>query len=84
MRNSTDSLSARKLPDEYGHFGVFGGRYVAETLMPALLELDGARSFLYAEQDRRDGNKPIYRAIAAAFAPGNVKLPPAGDFPDTP
>ena len=26
-------------PDENGHFGVFGGRYVPETLMPALLEL---------------------------------------------
>ena len=27
-------------PDENGHFGLFGGRYVPETLMPALLELD--------------------------------------------
>jgi tryptophan synthase beta chain len=27
-------------PDENGHFGIFGGRYVPETLMPALLELD--------------------------------------------
>lgn len=25
-----------------GHFGIFGGRYVAETLMPALLEIDSA------------------------------------------
>lgn len=32
-------------PDERGHFGQFGGRYVAETLMPALLELEEA----YAE-----------------------------------
>ena len=27
-------------PDENGHFGIFGGRYVPETLMPALLELN--------------------------------------------
>jgi len=27
-------------PDLQGHFGQFGGRYVAETLMPALLELE--------------------------------------------
>jgi tryptophan synthase beta chain len=27
-------------PDLLGHFGQFGGRYVAETLMPALLELE--------------------------------------------
>lgn len=30
------------LPDKNGHFGEFGGRYVSETLMPALLELDRA------------------------------------------
>jgi tryptophan synthase beta chain len=29
-------------PDAHGHFGQFGGRYVAETLMPALLELEQA------------------------------------------
>ncbi|MEW6616263.1 MAG: tryptophan synthase subunit beta [Thermodesulfobacteriota bacterium] len=28
------------LPDKKGHFGIYGGRYVAETLMPALLELE--------------------------------------------
>lgn len=28
------------LPDKKGHFGIFGGRYVAETLMPALIELE--------------------------------------------
>ena len=29
-------------PDESGHFGIFGGRYVAETLMPVILEVDKA------------------------------------------
>jgi tryptophan synthase beta chain len=29
-------------PDAAGHFGIFGGRYVAETLMPALLALERA------------------------------------------
>jgi len=28
------------LPDKHGRFGPFGGRYVPETLMPALLELE--------------------------------------------
>ena len=28
--------------DERGHFGLFGGRYVAETLMPLILELEEA------------------------------------------
>jgi tryptophan synthase beta chain len=30
------------MPDRQGHFGSFGGRYVAETLMPAVLELEKA------------------------------------------
>jgi len=32
--------SLRTLPDETGHFGQFGGRYVAETLMPLILDLE--------------------------------------------
>lgn len=32
----------QSLPDKKGHFGIFGGRYVAETLMPALIELEEA------------------------------------------
>lgn len=32
----------QRQPDRKGHFGQFGGRYVAETLMPALLELEEA------------------------------------------
>lgn len=31
-----------EFPDARGHFGEYGGRYVAETLMPALLELEQA------------------------------------------
>jgi tryptophan synthase beta chain len=34
--------SFRTGPDENGHFGIFGGRYVAETLMPLILELEQA------------------------------------------
>ena len=34
--------SYRTGPDERGHFGIFGGRYVAETLMPLILELEKA------------------------------------------
>ncbi|MBB6192180.1 tryptophan synthase beta chain [Sphingobium wenxiniae] len=32
--------SLRSQPDASGHFGSFGGRYVAETLMPLILELE--------------------------------------------
>ncbi|MCH8137506.1 MAG: tryptophan synthase subunit beta [Proteobacteria bacterium] len=32
----------REGPDEKGHFGIYGGRYVAETLMPLILDLERA------------------------------------------
>ena len=32
--------SFRNMPDDRGHFGEFGGRYVAETLMPLILDLE--------------------------------------------
>jgi tryptophan synthase beta chain len=38
------------MPDSQGHFGPFGGRYVAETLMPALLELE--KSYYQYKQDQ--------------------------------
>ena len=31
-----------EMPDSKGHFGPYGGRYIAETLMPAVLELEEA------------------------------------------
>lgn len=39
MSAVTDSPSPTTLPDESGHFGTFGGRFVPETLMAALKEL---------------------------------------------
>ncbi len=38
------------LPDKSGHFGTYGGRYVPETLMPALLELE--REYNKARKDK--------------------------------
>ena len=42
-----------KLPDRHGHFGQFGGRYVPETLMPALLELEQAYNHYRADREFR-------------------------------
>ena len=36
------TASLRSGPDANGHFGAFGGRYVAETLMPLILDLETA------------------------------------------
>jgi len=41
--------SLRNQPDERGHFGKFGGRYVAETLMPLILDLE--REYRSAQAD---------------------------------
>jgi tryptophan synthase beta chain len=50
----------QNLPDSHGHFGPYGGRYVAETLMPALIELEQA----YKEA-RRD---PKFRSQLRGYA----------------
>lgn len=41
--------SLRQQPDARGHFGQFGGRYVAETLMPLILDLE--REYRAAQAD---------------------------------
>ncbi|MDP9056604.1 MAG: tryptophan synthase subunit beta [Pseudomonadota bacterium] len=46
---TTAPNSFRNQPDERGHFGQFGGRYVAETLMPLVLELE--REYTRAKAD---------------------------------
>ena len=46
---STQPNSFRTQPDERGHFGIFGGRFVAETLMPLVLDLE--REYRAAQSD---------------------------------
>ena len=40
----------KKLPDRKGYFGIYGGRFVPETLMPALKELEEA--FFQSKKDK--------------------------------
>ena len=46
------------IPDRRGRFGTYGGRYVPETLMPALLELE--REYAKAMKDRRFQSELAY------------------------
>lgn len=39
MNNMNNMQDLYNLPDEYGHFGIYGGRFVAETLLQPLEEL---------------------------------------------
>ena len=47
--NETTPNSFRNQPDDRGHFGDYGGRYVAETLMPLILDLE--REYRAAQAD---------------------------------
>ena len=42
------------LPDRHGRFGRYGGRFVPETLMPALLELEAAYHRISREREFRE------------------------------
>jgi tryptophan synthase beta chain len=44
----------QNLPDSHGRFGQFGGRFVAETLMPALFELENAYKVARRDPKFRD------------------------------
>jgi tryptophan synthase beta chain len=72
-------------PDERGHFGIFGGRYVAETLMPLILEVEAA----YEAAKRDDAFKreldyyfehyigrpsPLYHAARLTAELGGAKI----------
>ena len=52
--NDATPNSYRTGPDETGHFGIFGGRFVAETLMPLILDLE--KAYNHAKTD------PSFRA----------------------
>lgn len=42
MTQASQAPTAQSVPDEHGRFGPFGGKYVPETLMNALIELEEA------------------------------------------
>src|SRR6516225_6839722 len=64
MGSSRNSLLLPKVPDRHGHFGPYGGRYVAETLMPALTELERA----YGEARREPSFRKEFQASLHQYA----------------
>jgi tryptophan synthase beta chain len=40
MKTKIKKINFHRFPDKFGRFGKFGGRFVAETLMPLLLEVE--------------------------------------------
>ena len=59
--------SFRTGPDERGHFGIFGGRFVAETLMPLILDLE--KAYAAAKLD------PTYQATMDGYLKDYVGRP---------
>ena len=55
-------MNSYQLPDERGYFGQFGGKFVPETLMPALRELEEAYS--EAKEDKDGFQKQLKRYLA--------------------
>jgi len=77
--------SYRSGPDERGHFGLFGGRFVAETLMPLILDLESAydvarqspdfqRDFDYFAAHYTGRPSPLYFAKSLTETLGGAKI----------
>jgi tryptophan synthase beta chain len=75
----------KTLPDKNGHFDIFGGRYAAETLMPALLELEEAydkakkdksfaKEFEWYQREYAGRPTPLYFAKRMTQALGGAKI----------
>ncbi|HEX7228761.1 MAG TPA: tryptophan synthase subunit beta [Candidatus Binatia bacterium] len=74
-----------RVPDRRGHFGPYGGRYVAETLMPALAELEAAytkarrdpsfrREFHFYLREYAGRETPLYLAERLTQKIGGAKI----------
>jgi len=85
MNEHTKPNSYRTGPDEQGMFGIFGGRFVAETLMPNILELQEAyeaakkdQSFIdeleYLNKHYTGRPSPIYYAERLSEHLGGAKI----------
>jgi len=81
-----DTLNTyRAGPDDRGHFGLYGGRYVAETLMPLILEVERAYASCREDPTFRDEfayylrhyvgrPSPLYRADRLTEELGGARI----------
>ncbi|HXH03493.1 MAG TPA: tryptophan synthase subunit beta [Candidatus Competibacteraceae bacterium] len=82
---SATSQSYRTGPDADGHFGIFGGRFVAETLMPLILDLEKhyqaarqdpefQKELAYYLRDYVGRPSPLYLAERTSAALGGARI----------
>lgn len=85
MPTKAELAIAKQMPDEGGHFGDFGGRYVSETLMAALKQLEQTYETLWrdpafqAEFDRDLAHyvgrpSPLYHAERLSAELGGAQI----------
>ena len=65
----TTTVGRSALPDERGYFGAFGGRYVPETLMPALSELEEAYAAAREDEAFREELERLLRDFVGRPTP---------------
>ena len=65
----TATVGRSALPDERGYFGAFGGRYVPETLMPALGELEEAYASAREDESFREELERLLRDFVGRPTP---------------
>ncbi|MGH2732746.1 MAG: tryptophan synthase subunit beta [Actinomycetota bacterium] len=63
------SVTSRRLPDERGWFGAYGGRFAPEVLVPALEELDRARLEAFSDPRFREELDFLLREVAGRPTP---------------
>ena len=59
----------RSGPDEHGHFGIFGGRYVAETLMPLILDVEKAYDEMKDDPEFREEFRSYLKHYGSTDSP---------------
>jgi len=85
MKNSAPKNIPYNLPDESGHFGIYGGRYIPETLLPAVEELTSRylklkkdeafqREYRYYLKNFVGRETPLYLAERLTARAGGAKI----------
>lgn len=67
-------------PDSFGRFGKFGGKYVPETLMHALTELESAFHSLAVDEDFQVLTKRFWEFVCFVWLSGVLFLEKVGCF----
>ena len=60
-------INYNNFPDKSGHFGKYGGRFVAETLMPLIIEVE--KEYIKAKKDSSFKKELSYYSVSYTHLP---------------